>query len=311
MPEAFSFSSALEPDEHAGPQGAFCVSLVIVAPSVWGDIAPEEGRLRIVAPLEGLVGFALLTAPCPGSSASAPRSTLARTIHNAADPAGEAKRTRRTDVRFAASVLSAALDDLAAVLVERFLHTKGPGRGSGGLCPRSLMQLTTALGRSARVSVTGSAEGPVTAQQSAARRRVGHVDEGGIRARFDGRSRVEVAPGRGSLAQRRRIEEIAHALGYRLVAVQPLWPAGLQLAFERDDSPLARRRNEEAIARLRAGEPLLPAVRAPPPPPPGPPPPAPGRSSAQRRPDPAPPRPPTPPHLPGRSTRHRRHLSGA
>ncbi|MFE6358693.1 hypothetical protein ACFVP3_01555 [Streptomyces sp. NPDC057806] len=62
MPEAFSFSSAPEPDEHAGPQGAFCVSLVIVALSVWGDIAPEEGRLRIVAPLEGLVGFALLTA---------------------------------------------------------------------------------------------------------------------------------------------------------------------------------------------------------------------------------------------------------
>ncbi|MGW0912558.1 hypothetical protein ACWD1Z_12510 [Streptomyces sp. NPDC002784] len=47
----------------------------------------------------------------------------------------------------------------------------------------------------------------------------------GIRARFDGRSRVDVVPGRVSAARRRRIEEIAHVLGCRLVAVHPLWPA--------------------------------------------------------------------------------------
>ncbi|MER7574964.1 potassium channel family protein [Streptomyces sp. NPDC126514] len=187
MPEAFSFSSALEPDEHAGPLDALYVSLVIVATLGLGDIAPEEGWLRIVAPLEGLVGFALLTATVSwilgiypaltrrrtlalrvghlrhadpalpqldsGTGAAVldrladdiarvcvdfvqyPESyyfhdgvgdiSLARTIHHAADLAEEAKRARHTDVRFAASVLSAALDDLAAVLDERFLHTKG------------------------------------------------------------------------------------------------------------------------------------------------------------------------------------------
>ncbi|WP_063768236.1 hypothetical protein, partial [Streptomyces xanthophaeus] len=80
-----------------------------------------------------------------------------------------------------------------------------------------------------------------------------------IRSRFDGRGRVELLPGRTTAAQQHRTEEIAHALGYRLLAVHNLGFAGMRLDFERDDTPVARRRNELTIARLRAGGPVLPA----------------------------------------------------
>ncbi|MDK0524358.1 hypothetical protein [Streptomyces sp. ML-6] len=98
-----------------------------------------------------------------------------------------------------------------------------------------------------------------------------------IRASFDGRGRVELRIGHVTAARRRRIEEIAHALGYRLVMVENLGQLGIRLVHERDDGPIARRRAELTIARLRADGPLLPAVEPPPPPPPGPPPPAPSQ----------------------------------
>ncbi|WNZ07867.1 potassium channel family protein [Streptomyces sp. 11x1] len=62
MPEGFAFSNALEPTQHSRPVDALYVSLVIVGTLGLGDIAPAEAWLRVVAPLEALVGFALLTA---------------------------------------------------------------------------------------------------------------------------------------------------------------------------------------------------------------------------------------------------------
>ncbi|MFG2751763.1 hypothetical protein [Streptomyces xanthophaeus] len=122
-----------------------------------------------------------------------------------------------------------------------------------------------------------------------------------IRSRFDGRGRVELLPGRTTAAQQRRTEEIAHALGYRLLAVHNLGFAGVRLDFERDDTPVARRRNELTIARLRAGGPVLPAVEPPAPPPPAPPPPATsprGRRQPSRPPAMPPPPPPAAPARP-------------
>ncbi|WP_208604893.1 hypothetical protein, partial [Streptomyces mutomycini] len=98
-----------------------------------------------------------------------------------------------------------------------------------------------------------------------------------IRSRFDSRGRVELVPGHASPRRQRQIEDIGRALGYRLLTVEKLGRAGVRLVFERDDGPLARRRTELAVARLRAGGPLLPAMDPPPPPPPGPPPTAPLR----------------------------------
>ncbi|TXS54798.1 hypothetical protein EAO76_44215, partial [Streptomyces sp. sk2.1] len=88
-----------------------------------------------------------------------------------------------------------------------------------------------------------------------------------IRAGFDGRARVELRTGHGTAASRLRTDEIAHALGYRLITAENLGQLGIRLVYERDDGPIARRRAELTIAQLRAGGPLLPAVEPPPPPP--------------------------------------------
>ncbi|MEU6985313.1 hypothetical protein ABZ946_18075 [Streptomyces sp. NPDC046324] len=119
------------------------------------------------------------------------------------------------------------------------------------MCPR-----TTIAVRSGRTAAPGSRERS-------------RVTDDEIRARFDGRGCVELLPGGVSAAKRRRMDEIAHALGYRLRAVEELGLAGVRLVYDRDDGPQARRRSELTIARLREGGQLLPAVEPPPPPPPG------------------------------------------
>ncbi|MFG2128567.1 hypothetical protein ACGFNV_12310 [Streptomyces sp. NPDC048751] len=130
---------------------------------------------------------------------------------------------------------------------------------------------------------------------------------------FDGRGRVEVQLSARDVPKAGRVEEIAHALGYRLLATETLGRSGLLLRFERDDFPQARRRAELTIERLRAGGPVLPAMEPPPPPPPAPAPPVtprepaprPRRSLEPQPPPPAappghrvPPRPPYPPPPP-------------
>ncbi|MFE3634163.1 potassium channel family protein [Streptomyces cellostaticus] len=195
MPEAFIFSGTSEPSEYSGPVDALYLSLVTVATLGLGDIAPSADWLRIVAPLEALVGFALLTATVswilgiypalarrralalrisqlrradptagrPASDAGAPdvgaavlgqlaadvartcvdflqypesyyfhdgpgEISLALTLDYAADLAQRTRRAEHPADRSAAAVLATALDDLATVLDERFLHTGGPHR---------------------------------------------------------------------------------------------------------------------------------------------------------------------------------------
>ncbi|OAH10374.1 potassium channel family protein [Streptomyces jeddahensis] len=187
MPNAFSFSAALEPGEHSGPVDALYISLVTLATLGLGDIAPVAGWLRIVAPLEALVGFALLTATVSWvlgiypalarrralalrishlrRTGSAERhldspagataldglagdvaricvdlsqyaesyyfhdgpgdTSLALRVGYAAELAEAAGRAQRPDVRASAAVLTAALEDLAAILDRWFLHTEG------------------------------------------------------------------------------------------------------------------------------------------------------------------------------------------
>ncbi|ELS58398.1 potassium channel family protein [Streptomyces viridochromogenes] len=187
MPEAFAFSGSLKPSEHSGPVDALYLSLVIVATLGLGDIAPSSDWLRIVAPLEALVGFALLTATVSwilglypalarrralalrisqlrradavggnlASDAGAalldqlaaeiaracvdflqyPESyyfhdgtggiSLALNLEYAADLAEQARLTEHLGARNAGALLATSLDDLAAVLDDRYLHTHG------------------------------------------------------------------------------------------------------------------------------------------------------------------------------------------
>lgn len=187
MPDDFAYATGLDPTEHASPVDALYVSLVTLATLGLGDIAPTAGWLRVLAPLEALVGFVLLSATVAWIlgiyPALARRRTLAlRLSHvrrsrvgaqaldsdggaalldglaaalstttvdfmqyaesyyfhdgdeNTALPrqlgyalglADRADEAGHPDVRLSGSVLRRALDDLAAVLDERFLRTGG------------------------------------------------------------------------------------------------------------------------------------------------------------------------------------------
>ncbi|MFD3535710.1 potassium channel family protein [Streptomyces sp. NPDC058664] len=187
MPDGFTYATELTPAEHAGPIDALYVSLVTLATLGLGDIAPTSGPLRVLAPLEALAGFILLSATVAWIlgvyPALARRRALAlrlshvrrsRATARALDSAGgaalldglasalstitvdflqyaesyyffdgdentslpvqlghtaglaeEAARARHPDVRLSASVLRTALEDLATVLDERFVHSGG------------------------------------------------------------------------------------------------------------------------------------------------------------------------------------------
>ncbi|MFE2164024.1 hypothetical protein ACFXB3_02965 [Streptomyces sp. NPDC059447] len=56
------------------------------------------------------------------------RTSLARQVTGAVNLADQATAARHPDVRLSAAVLRAALNDLAAILDERFLHTRGTAR---------------------------------------------------------------------------------------------------------------------------------------------------------------------------------------
>ncbi len=187
MPHGFSFATGLDPMEHSTPVDALYISLVTLATLGLGDITPAVGWLRIVAPLEALVGFALLTAivswilgiypaltrrralalrlshlrrahlteesldTAPavalldGLAADIARvhvdflqyaesyyfhdglgdTSLAQTLGYAAELGQSIRTTGHADVRTSTAVLTVALEDLAAVLDQRFLHTGG------------------------------------------------------------------------------------------------------------------------------------------------------------------------------------------
>ncbi|WP_437074640.1 potassium channel family protein [Streptomyces sp. enrichment culture] len=187
MPEHFSYATGLNPGEHAGPLDALYVSMVMLGTLGLGDIAPTAGWLRVLAPVEALSGFALLSATVAwilgiypalarrralalrlshlrrsGVPASAldsdggaalldglaaavsvvsvdfmqyPESyyfydvddhtALPLQLDHAVSLARQAAAAAHPDVRLAGSLLRTALDDLAVILDDRFLHTGG------------------------------------------------------------------------------------------------------------------------------------------------------------------------------------------
>ncbi|WP_405577218.1 potassium channel family protein [Streptomyces sp. NBC_01092] len=187
MPGAFTFSPGSEAAQEPAWLDSLYLSLVTVATLGLGDIAPAEGWLRLVSPLEALVGFALLTATVSwvleiypaltrrrvlairlallrDSDPATPQidctagallldslatevvrvridftqyaeayyfhdgedhSSLAATVGYAADLAQRGQAAGRPEVRLAGDLLDGALQDLAAILDQRFLHTGG------------------------------------------------------------------------------------------------------------------------------------------------------------------------------------------
>ncbi|MDC0765363.1 potassium channel family protein [Streptomyces sp. HD] len=188
MPGAFTVSAGSEAAREPALLDSVYLSLVTVTTLGLGDIAPGEGWLRLIAPLEALIGFALLTAtvswvlevypalsrrrvlairlallrdsdPTTGqldSTAGAvlldslatevarvridftqyaeayyfhdgdDHASLAAMVSYASALAERGQAARLPEVRLAGDLLAGALEDLATILDQRFLHTGGP-----------------------------------------------------------------------------------------------------------------------------------------------------------------------------------------
>lgn len=119
MPDDFTYASGLPPDQHAGPVDALYVSLVTLATLGLGDIAPATGWLRVLAPMEALVGFVLLSATVAWIlgvyPALARRRTLALRLSHLRRGA---TTTRSLDSGGGAAVLDGLASALATVTVD-------------------------------------------------------------------------------------------------------------------------------------------------------------------------------------------------
>jgi voltage-gated potassium channel Kch len=62
LPEGFLYDSGLEPEDNAGFRDAIYLSMVTLATLGYGDITPQDTWLRILAPLEAMLGFGIITA---------------------------------------------------------------------------------------------------------------------------------------------------------------------------------------------------------------------------------------------------------
>ncbi len=62
LPDGYLLAQGLDPAAHDGFVDALYLSMVTLATLGFGDIAPADPALRLVAPIEALVGFGLLTA---------------------------------------------------------------------------------------------------------------------------------------------------------------------------------------------------------------------------------------------------------
>ncbi|MBV9453600.1 MAG: two pore domain potassium channel family protein [Rubrobacter sp.] len=62
LPEGFLLAPGLNPASHGGFFDALYISLVTLTTLGYGDITPTNSWLRILVPLEAMVGFGLLTA---------------------------------------------------------------------------------------------------------------------------------------------------------------------------------------------------------------------------------------------------------
>jgi voltage-gated potassium channel Kch len=84
LPEGFLLSTGLAPSENGSFVDALYLSLTTLTTLGYGDITPVSGLLRVLLPLEALVGFGLLTVSIPWVLSIYPvlsrRRTLAQRI---------------------------------------------------------------------------------------------------------------------------------------------------------------------------------------------------------------------------------------
>lgn len=122
LPDGFRFASPLDPGAHDGFDDALYLSVVTLSTLGYGDVTPTAGWLRVAAPLEALVGFALLTAGISSVLSLYPvlarRRALAHRVAIARKAAAASHSALPLSPREAARWLAQATDDLALVHAE-------------------------------------------------------------------------------------------------------------------------------------------------------------------------------------------------
>ncbi|MCZ2825871.1 MULTISPECIES: potassium channel family protein [unclassified Modestobacter] len=121
MAEGFSFGSSLNPAQRGDFADSLYVSLVTLATLGYGDIVPIYGWLRMLAPVEAFIGFALLTAAVSWVlqvyPALARRRVLAIRL-SLLEKAGTAGALSTLDSSAASTLLHSLAEQLAQVRVD-------------------------------------------------------------------------------------------------------------------------------------------------------------------------------------------------
>lgn len=118
LPEQFLLSPGMSPDQNDGFLDALYVSLVTLATLGYGEITPEATWIRLLAPLEALIGFALFTASISWIMSIYP--ALARRRHLAREVSVLHRSEQRSGVGVGdldAGMYSAMLRDLASQVI--------------------------------------------------------------------------------------------------------------------------------------------------------------------------------------------------
>jgi len=121
MPDGFHFGSSLQPNRSDDIWASLYLSLVTVATLGFGDIAPSNPVLRVLVPLEAVIGFGLLTAGISWVLQIYPalgrRRSAALRLHVLAS--SDAHETVATgDPHIAATLLEALNADIRGVTVD-------------------------------------------------------------------------------------------------------------------------------------------------------------------------------------------------
>lgn len=128
VPDGFVYSSGIDPADYADGAEALYLSFVTLATLGFGDVVATGPFLRLVAPLEALTGFALLTAALTWFMQIYPpllrRRSLALELKSLAD-VDYAAHLADADPVTAARVLDAVTAGLRTVQVDFAQHTEG------------------------------------------------------------------------------------------------------------------------------------------------------------------------------------------
>lgn len=118
MPGGFLLQSGLDPAEHGGFGEALYVSLTTLATVGYGDVVPEGGWLRLLAPIQALVGLSLATAAISWILSTYPVLARRRSLAHDVWLLGEVERTDGlSPLELGESEASGLLADLATRLV--------------------------------------------------------------------------------------------------------------------------------------------------------------------------------------------------